>query len=144
VSSEIEGHEADVATVTDGRSAAAGGVPHAEELIEFAEAVVAEDEARSERARTRLLETVGPDAFVDAAGVVGNFMRMVRIADGTGIPLDAPLAVVSQEIRNDLGINAFGSAENTPTPGPLGVLAGRVLAPFASPLFRLLGRSMRG
>ena len=45
-------------------------------------------------------------ALVDAAAVVGNFERMVRIADGTGIPLDKPVAMVSADMREELGLDA--------------------------------------
>jgi len=43
---------------------------------------------------------------VDAAGVISNFQRMVRIADATGIGLGV-FEVPSADMREALGINAF-------------------------------------
>jgi hypothetical protein len=45
--------------------------------------------------------------MVDAAGVASNFERMVRIADATGIQLDARMAAVSQEVRDTLQLERF-------------------------------------
>ena len=46
-------------------------------------------------------------ALVDAAGVASNFERMVRIADATGIPLDARMAALSQDVRDTLHLERF-------------------------------------
>lgn len=40
-------------------------------------------------------------------GVASNFERMVRIADATGIPLDACMQALSQEIRDALDLERF-------------------------------------
>ena len=69
-------------------------------------------------------------ALVDAAAVIGNFQRMVRIADGTGIPLDKPVAMISADVRDELKLNEFGSADLTPAPGPIGRFLGRHLRPL--------------
>ena len=61
-------------------------------------------------ARAALVEVLGVPALVDAAGVIGNFQRMVRIADATGIPVDTATAAVTADIREELGLNAFVSA----------------------------------
>jgi hypothetical protein len=45
--------------------------------------------------------------MVDAAGVVSNFERMVRIADATGIQLDERMAALSQEVRDALQLERF-------------------------------------
>ena len=39
---------------------------------------------------------------------------MVRIADGCGIALDDIMVEMTEDLRADLGINEFGSADNTP------------------------------
>ena len=57
---------------------------------------------------------MNPEALVDAAPVIGNFQRMVRIADGTGIPHDKPIAAMTADMREELGYNDFASAKNTP------------------------------
>ena len=60
------------------------------------------------------LTKAGSEVVVDAAGVIANFERMTRIADGTGIPLDAAPQLASHDFREALGLNAFASAGNTP------------------------------
>ena len=47
----------------------------------------------------------------DAAAFVGNFQRMVRIADGTGIQLDEIAEVPSRAFRGRMGIDEFASAQ---------------------------------
>lgn len=140
----MSGRPADVRAITDDEVAADSGVPHAVELLAFAEAVVGDDERALDQARRRLLDAVGPAAFVDAAGVVGNFQRMVRIADGTGIPLDPPVLAFTEGVRGALGLDRFASAAHT---RPLGAVArrlSRMIAPAAGPLIRLVGRLYRG
>jgi hypothetical protein len=51
--------------------------------------------------------------MVDGAAIIGNFERMVRTADGTGIPLDTPLNVATESIRAELGIDQYESAART-------------------------------
>ena len=55
-----------------------------------------------------------PEAFVDAAAVIGAFNVVDRIANATGIPLDAGLAAMSGEVREELDLVRFGSSANTP------------------------------
>ena len=130
------GTSADLHGVTDGKAAAASGVTHAAALVSFAEAVVGGDDETLKQARAELLGRVGPEGLVDAAAVVGNFQRMVRIADGTGIPLDASLEMMTTELRHELGIDRFGSAVNTPIPGPFRRTLGRWLRPLAMPAMK--------
>jgi hypothetical protein len=69
---------------------------------------------------------------------------MVRIADGCGIPLDAPLELASTELRDEIGVAAFASSGNTPAAGlakhALGLVMGRLLSPLESQLMRLMAR----
>jgi hypothetical protein len=67
--------------------------------------------------RSSLSDGISAAGLVDASAIIGNFQRMVRIADGTGIPLDKPVAILSAGVREDLGINEFGSAGLTPKVG---------------------------
>jgi hypothetical protein len=101
------GKQVDVAGVTQGFGAGVD-IPHAAELIAFAEAVVAGDEGRTAVAREALRALLGEAGLVDAAAIVGAFHGFVRIADATGIPYttaaqgrDAP------EIRSRAGVNEF-------------------------------------
>ncbi len=61
-----------------------------------------------------MFEEAGNDVVVDAAAVAGNFQRMVRIADATGIPVDEPMQALSRGIQEDLDLRRFHSAQNTP------------------------------
>ena len=72
--------------------------------------------------------------MVDSAAVIANFQRMVRIADGTGIPLDEPVLMLTQDIREDLGINGYGSADNSPPLSLIQKILGRLLQPFLKPV----------
>ena len=72
------------------------------------------DEEAFSEARTDLVAQMGEKAMVDAAGVVSNFQRMDRIADSTGIPSDAPMMIAQQEYVDQLGLDRYGSAGNTP------------------------------
>ena len=92
-------------------------IEHGVELMKFAATVAGGDEAELENARDRLLDTAGPEVLVDAAGVAGNFQRMVRIADAMGIPVDPVTNELSNDIRQDLDLYRFQSAENSPRPG---------------------------
>jgi hypothetical protein len=96
--------------VTEG-TAATSGVPHEHTLVVFAEAMVSDNEDALMRSRQRILRELGPEALVDAAAVVSNFERMVRIADSTGIPLDSFLDETTVEIRAELNLARFASAK---------------------------------
>ena len=130
MSGELEGAQYDLHAVTDAKAAGSCGVPHERELLALAEAVVRGDEAELADARRAALAALGPESFVAAAAVASNFERMVRIADATGIPLDAPFDAITVSMRAELGIDAFGSAANTPTVSPARRLVGRALAPL--------------
>jgi hypothetical protein len=130
-SGELEGQRFDLRAVTQGE-AASSGVPGGDALLAFCDAAHAGDEAACALARARVQERLGGEALVDAAAVIGNFERMVRVADGTGIPLDEPLAFVTAGLRSDLGIDRFASAAHTPRAGGLRRMLGRALAPFAT------------
>ncbi len=89
------------------------GVENGDVLIALADAMTGDDANALALARDALIESMGTDAVVEAVGVVSNFERMVRIADGTGIPLDGFLAGATQELREELGLNAFAAAAYT-------------------------------
>jgi hypothetical protein len=143
VSGELEAKRFDLHAMTAGSAAAPMGVPHERELLAVAEAVVRGSEAELADARRAALAALGPEGFVAAAAVAANFERMVRIADATGIPLEAPLAAISGGLRAELGIDAFGSAANTPGLSPGRRLLGRALAPFARFLMPALAARSR-
>jgi hypothetical protein len=90
-----------------GAAAGDAGIPHGDRLVDFAEAVLGSDEKRLIRARMRLTDALGTGALVDAAAVVANFNAIDRIADATGIPIDAERIELTADLRAELGINAF-------------------------------------
>ena len=80
--------------------------------------------------RSNLADKLGEESLIDAAAVIGNFQRMTRIADGTGIPLDDMIATLTHDLRVDLGLNDYGSADYTPKVNPLKRLLVRFLEPL--------------
>ena len=143
MSGELEGERIDLHAITAGAAAAPAGVPHERELVALAEAVVRGSEAELAEARAAALAALGPEGFVAAAAVAANFERMVSIADATGVPLDAPLDAISAGMRAELGIDAYGSAANTPGLSAARRLLGRGLAPLARYLMPALARLSR-
>lgn len=99
--------------VTKGNQAETTGLEHGELLIAFTEAVVGRDASQSASLRQRILAEMGERQLVDVCGVIGNFHRMTRVADATGIPLDDRTLGISEDLRESLGINAYASAQNT-------------------------------
>lgn len=87
-------------------------MPDGRLLIAYAEAVVrgADD---IDASRRDLIEQLGPAAMVHAAATVTAFSGLVRVADGTGIPIDDGLAAVSADLRTDLGLATYRGSENS-------------------------------
>jgi hypothetical protein len=85
-------------------------IPHAAALIAFAEAFYADESSALEMARQKLHAAVGDGALVDAAGIVGVYDAVVRIADATGTPLEDYKVEISKDLRAELGINDFPAA----------------------------------
>ncbi|MBT4493273.1 MAG: hypothetical protein HOC70_08500 [Gammaproteobacteria bacterium] len=106
------GREVDM-QVINGRADTDSEVEFATELAAFAEAVASQDEAKLDSARQVLRDTAGSAVLVDAAGVAGNFQRMVRIADSMGIPVDSMDNEISNHVREELDLYRFRSAENS-------------------------------
>lgn len=82
-------------------------VAQAAELLEFGEAMLGGDAKRQTRARTAIVRALGPAALVDAAAIVASFNAVVKIADGTGVPLEDDKAAATQELRDALGLERF-------------------------------------
>ena len=86
-----------------------GGVPHGALLMRFGEAALGDAGAALAAARQAVREVMGAEATADAAGVIGAFNAVVRIADATGIPLEDAKAETSATLRAELGIDRFGA-----------------------------------
>ena len=107
VSNEQTGDELSYDAITVGAEAGETGIANGDLLIEFAEAALDRDDARLAAARDALAQALGPEALVDAAGVVGLFNAIDRVADATGIPLEDTKAQATADIRAEIGIDAY-------------------------------------
>ena len=106
-SMQIEGRTVDLGNVAHGEEAGVD-VPHAAELLEFAEAVVLRDAPRIAAVRAKLRAALGEAGLVDAAAITAAFHGFVRIADAIGIPYDKAAGGVDRpEIREAAGVNDF-------------------------------------
>ncbi|MEM7275166.1 MAG: hypothetical protein AAF547_18940 [Actinomycetota bacterium] len=96
----------------DDDAATASGLPNGELLLRFAEALVRADDDVADR-RAELIATIGAAAAGHAVATVTAFSGLVRVADGTGIPIDDGLAEVSVDIRDQLGLDGLGGSANS-------------------------------
>lgn len=113
---ELTGGSIDFEGLTDPSYTEIRGVPNSRELLQFANACMGVEGADPDSARQALVDGMGAAAMVDTAGVISNFQRMVRIADAIGIPSDGPMQVMSEDLREQLGINRYVSAANSNPP----------------------------
>ena len=110
-SAQTSGQDVDLAVVVDGGSVPTN-VPGGKGLLAFAETCLGDDSKAIANARQQVADELGEAPMIDAAGVIANFQRMVRIADGTGIPLDAPMEAMTADLRAELGISRYGEASS--------------------------------
>jgi len=82
------------------------GVAHERELLAFADAAIDPSQMAAEQGAA-LAACAGREAMRDAAAVIAGFDAITRVADATGIPLEAPKAEASVEWRDRLGIDEF-------------------------------------
>ena len=113
---ELTGGSIDFDGLTDPSCTELRGVPDSRELLQYTNACMGVEGTALETTRQALVDKMGSAAMVDAAGVISNFQRMVRIADATGIPSDGPMQAMSEDLRDQLGINQYVSAANTAPP----------------------------
>ena len=102
-SSKEFGYEVDPRSVVD--TSIDSRLPGGTALLEFTDAALFRRGLDS--ARRRLIGDVGENGLVGAAGVIGNFSMMNRIADATGMPVGKVMLTKTEELRDLLGINAF-------------------------------------
>lgn len=105
--------EIDIQGINGDASAAGKGVEYGAELMQLGEAVANRDEAALKTARQQLVDLAGAAVLVDAAGVAANFQRMVRIADAMGIPIDDMTTDLGQQVREELELNKFDTAQHS-------------------------------
>ena len=87
-----------------------GNIPHGRLLVEFADAVLGNDDEMLLKIQTEFRAKLGDEALVDAAAIAATFNAIDRVADSTGIPIEDAKAESTADFRDALGINAF--AEN--------------------------------
>ena len=58
-------------------------------------------------ARQAVRDELGDAAFVDVCATIASFDAVVKLADGTGIPLEAAKAERTADIREALAIDAL-------------------------------------
>ena len=69
--------------------------------------MLGEEDSALRRARRALAMVLGAAGLADAAGVVGLFNAIDRVADATGIPLAPEKAAASADFRAALNLDQF-------------------------------------
>jgi hypothetical protein len=139
-SSEYQGSQVELSAVTDSQQSS--GIEHGDVLTDLVEAVMRDGE-QLDQARAAVLDAVGADGLVDACAIIANFSMLTRVADATGIPLDTELAMITEDMRDALGIDSYSASVNTPRLGRIMRALGRTLAPVVPKLMGLLARRKR-
>lgn len=116
-SSEAIGLEVDIDVAVDPGSEAPTGIPGGRQLLAFASAAQYPGPDVAD-ARRQLEAVVGTDGMLEAAATVAVFNGLVRVADGTGIQLDAGVLQDSADYRERLGINKYGGAASSEATRP--------------------------
>lgn len=106
VSGLAEGDALDVRVANGSAEEDDGGVAHGAVLRRFAQAILV-DREDLEAAREACIAAVGVDGAALAAGVVASFDGINRVADGTGIRIDAEM----WNAGGDAVADALGLAE---------------------------------
>ena len=118
-SSDYSGDHIDLNALTGG-AVHDSGIEHGALLIAFAEAATAGDAARTKAARDAVQAAMGDAAVVDAAGIIGMFNGLDRVADATGAPLEDWKAEQTAEMRDAIGIDDFAAAKESLEAGDSG------------------------
>ena len=110
MSGDEEGVEIDVKMATGQAADKDGGIPNGGVLRCYAEAIL--DRSRDvAESRAACIEIFGNEATAQAASVVASFDGINRVADATGIRLDAEsTAGGADEIIQELGLEKLGAA----------------------------------
>jgi hypothetical protein len=106
-SSTATGASYDLAAIVGSDGRADNGVQHGLVLVDFVDAVLGRDEARLADLRGNVRSLVGDTGFVDACATIASFNAVVKLADGTGIPLEDWKERRTRDIRDALSIDAF-------------------------------------
>jgi hypothetical protein len=99
------GYELDIRAIADDRFHS--GVPGGDVILPFVDAVMTGTASDQRLARNAIVDALGPESLVDAAGVFANFQMMNRVAEGTGIPVPGAAIERESEMVEALGLNSF-------------------------------------
>jgi len=83
------------------------GVAQGELLCKFVDIALRGSTMELIKIRQELRSTLGDAAYVDTCATVASFNSVVKIADGSGIPLEEVKESVTMDIRESLGIDNF-------------------------------------
>ena len=97
--------QVDLSGLRTGDSQALDAVPNARTLIRLADAFMDHDPERLANIRNEAASIIGELGVIEAIGVAANFQRMVRIASGTGIPIDEPDPDFGTAVRAALNLS---------------------------------------
>ena len=106
-------NEVDVAMPEDTTMPKNIAVPEERYLLELADAVFSGDSSLLTRVREAGRKLLGDQALVDAIGVASGFNGITKIANATGLPLDADTETSTVDMRQQTGIDDFGDAHKS-------------------------------
>ena len=115
-------------------------MPHGDVLVRFGNSTLGIRDGNLDRVRAEVVERVGDAGMVDAAAIIANFSINNRVADATGIPLDAPMEMATRSLRAEIGTNQYARAADTPKGGWLSAIGARLLRRLFPYLLRRSGR----
>ena len=88
------------------------GVRDGQALRDLTEALIRRDD-NLDAIVAQTASMLGEQVTIDAITVAAGFNGITRVADATGIPLDATTAARTDAMREDTGIQRFDYAEKT-------------------------------
>ena len=89
------------------------GVEDEDLLVAIAEAVFAGDSVELTRVRAEALPRIGAEKLVDAIGIASGFNGITKVANATGIPLDARTEEVTEDMRQQTGIDDYSESHKS-------------------------------
>ncbi len=113
----MTGADVEMGAVNGDDGGSVGGVVGGAELVAFVEATAGSDDESLAAARRAALDVLGDEVVVDAAGVIGVFEMMNRLANGTGTPLDDDLVAPTENVVADLDLERFASSAESKAGG---------------------------
>ena len=97
--------QVDLSSLRTGDSQALDAIPNARTLIRLADAFIDREPGHLANIREKATSVIGELAVIEAIGVAANFLRMVRIASGTGIPIDETDLEFGKTVRAALNLS---------------------------------------